>query len=268
MIMLKEEISSESILHLGSFSHKEKSVSSDSDEALEKGNRSPLFELVPRKDFPRSQNISLESGDNKCSDDEDNMGPDSIASGHIPSAPIRATAEFSGIMGEPQLGSGLGEDEVDSQNKEEKGQGENGPNQRIGTASVLGCRIKSRRECLKNPAGQSANRLLAEIAASALICLKILTGHLSSSSWFPPPNYVVQFILELKIDYVTRVVMSQLKGCFVRFSINKYASNVGQKCLNAFDDGQVNLIVSEVVTTLIFEQFIKILSVIMLPSLH
>ncbi|GAB4852798.1 hypothetical protein Ancab_017004 [Ancistrocladus abbreviatus] len=59
-------------------------------------------------------------------------------------------------------------------------------------------------------------------------------------------NYVVQFILELKVDHVTRVVMSQLKGCFVRFSIKKYASNVIQKCLNASDDGQVNLIISKV----------------------
>ncbi|GAB4852770.1 hypothetical protein Ancab_016977, partial [Ancistrocladus abbreviatus] len=57
-------------------------------------------------------------------------GPDSIASGPIPRAPIRASTEFSGIMGEPQLGSGLGEDEVDSQSKEEKGEGENRPNQR------------------------------------------------------------------------------------------------------------------------------------------
>ncbi|GAB4852780.1 hypothetical protein Ancab_016986, partial [Ancistrocladus abbreviatus] len=81
-------------------------------------------------------------------------------------------------------------------------------------------------------------------------------------------NYVVQFILELDIDHVTRVVMSKLKRCFVQFSINKYANNVVLKCLNASDDGQVNLIVNEVVTTLIFKQIIKILSVIMLPSLH
>ncbi|GAB4852790.1 hypothetical protein Ancab_016998, partial [Ancistrocladus abbreviatus] len=73
---VKEEISSESIFHLGSFSHKEESESLDFDEASEKGNRSPVFELVPRKDFPRSQNISLaedRSGEfailvsNKCS---------------------------------------------------------------------------------------------------------------------------------------------------------------------------------------------------------
>ncbi|GAB4852800.1 hypothetical protein Ancab_017005 [Ancistrocladus abbreviatus] len=117
-------------------------------------------------------------------------------------------------MGEPQLGSAIGEDKVDGQNKEEKGEGENGPNQRIGIASVLGCRIKNRRVRRMSP-------LLDK-------------------------NYVVQFILELKVDHVTRVVMSQLKGCFVRFSIKKYASNVIQKCLNASDDGQVNLIISKV----------------------
>ncbi|GAB4852767.1 hypothetical protein Ancab_016975 [Ancistrocladus abbreviatus] len=75
----------------------------------------------------------------------DNIGPDAIASGPIPSAPLWASAEFSGIMGEPQLGSALGEDEVDSRNKEEKGAGENRPDQRIGIAIALGCRIKSRR---------------------------------------------------------------------------------------------------------------------------
>ncbi|GAB4852796.1 hypothetical protein Ancab_017003 [Ancistrocladus abbreviatus] len=136
-----------------------------------------------------------------------------------------------------------------AKNKEEKGEGENGPNQRIGIASVLGCRIKSRRECLKNPTGLCANRLLVEIAASELILSKDPYG-LAKLLFLVPATVILAslllFILELKIDHVTRVVMSQLKRCFVRFSIKKYASNVIQKCLNVSDDGQVNLIISKV----------------------
>ncbi|GAB4852758.1 hypothetical protein Ancab_016967 [Ancistrocladus abbreviatus] len=91
------------------------------------------------------------------------------------------------------------------------------------------------RQCMKRFPNDLNKPLLDKLA---LHCIEIAMDK--------SENYVVQFILELRIDQVTRLVISQLKGCFVRFSVNKYASNVVQKCLNASDDGQVNLIVSEI----------------------
>ncbi|KAL8257122.1 hypothetical protein R6Q59_029163 [Mikania micrantha] len=44
-------------------------------------------------------------------------------------------------------------------------------------------------------------------------------------------NYVLQHMVELRSSGVTELLVRQFQGCFVSLSKNKYASNVGEKCL-------------------------------------
>lgn len=62
-------------------------------------------------------------------------------------------------------------------------------------------------------------------------------------------NYVVQNILGLKIAHVTSDILKQLRGSFVSLSMNKYGSNVVEKCLKESENEQGMQIVEEIISS-------------------
>lgn len=60
-------------------------------------------------------------------------------------------------------------------------------------------------------------------------------------------NYVVQFILGLRLPQYTTLILRQLEGNFVYLAMNKYGSNVVEKCLKESTEDQISEIISELV---------------------
>ncbi|WCJ17862.1 pumilio 12 [Euphorbia peplus] len=82
--------------------------------------------------------------------------------------------------------------------------------------------------------GELKDRLLSEVAANALI----LSEH-------PYGNYVVQFILELKISRAEATIVERLMRNFVTLSMNKYGSNVVEKCMKYCNENNATNILQE-----------------------
>lgn len=92
-------------------------------------------------------------------------------------------------------------------------------------------------QCVEHAVGEPRERLIAEITSNALL----LSEH-------PYGNYVVQYILGLKLGAATTAIMAQLSGSFVPLSMSKYGSNVVEKFLkDQPEDEQVDLIVMELI---------------------
>lgn len=61
-------------------------------------------------------------------------------------------------------------------------------------------------------------------------------------------NYVVQYLLDLRMPQITENLLRQLKGSFLFLSCNKYGSNVVEKCLLVSQQEQTTQIVMELIT--------------------
>lgn len=70
-------------------------------------------------------------------------------------------------------------------------------------------------------------------------------------------NYVVQFILELKIPSAIRSLISEFEGNYVHLSIQKFGSHVVEKCLHVFDDESRSRIIHELLSASPFEQLLQ-----------
>lgn len=70
-------------------------------------------------------------------------------------------------------------------------------------------------------------------------------------------NYVVQFILELKIAYATSKLISQFEGNYVHLSTQKFSSHVVEKCLSVSDDVVRSNIIHELLSANHFEQLLQ-----------
>ncbi|XP_024959803.1 putative pumilio homolog 8, chloroplastic [Cynara cardunculus var. scolymus] len=93
-------------------------------------------------------------------------------------------------------------------------------------------------QCVLHANGVSKERLLTEIIANAL--------HLAEH---PYGNYVVQHILGMQIPGVTADILQRLSGNFVTLAMNKYASNVVEKCLKDAPDDQSIPIIREIINS-------------------
>lgn len=90
-------------------------------------------------------------------------------------------------------------------------------------------------QCVEHAVGEPRERLIAEITSNALL----LSEH-------PYGNYVVQYIVGLRLGAATDNIMAQLSGSFVSLSMSKYGSNVVEKFLkDQPEDDQVEFIVRE-----------------------
>ncbi|KAK2974511.1 hypothetical protein RJ640_018676 [Escallonia rubra] len=60
-------------------------------------------------------------------------------------------------------------------------------------------------------------------------------------------NYVVQYLLGMKVPRVTADILEQLAGSYVSLAKNKYGSNVVERCLKECSDDQITKIIEELI---------------------
>ncbi|KAJ0077769.1 hypothetical protein Patl1_37015 [Pistacia atlantica] len=107
-----------------------------------------------------------------------------------------------------------------------------------------GCCVLQR--CISHSSGEYRDNLIAEISVNGLRLAEDAFG-----------NYVVQFILELKIPYAIRSLISEFEGNYVHLSIQKFSSHVVEKCLHVFDDESRSRIIHELLSASPFEQLLQ-----------
>lgn len=70
-------------------------------------------------------------------------------------------------------------------------------------------------------------------------------------------NYVVQFILELRIPSATSTLTSQFEGNYVHLSTQKFSSHVVEKCLDVLNYESRSRIIRELLSVSHFEQLLQ-----------
>lgn len=70
-------------------------------------------------------------------------------------------------------------------------------------------------------------------------------------------NYVVQFILELRIPSATSTLTSQFEGNYVHLSSQKFSSHVVEKCLDVLHYESRSKIIHEFLSVPHFEQLLQ-----------
>ncbi|MQM12202.1 hypothetical protein Taro_045116 [Colocasia esculenta] len=70
-------------------------------------------------------------------------------------------------------------------------------------------------------------------------------------------NYVVQYLLELKVASGTDDVLDQLEGNFGYLSVQKYSSNVVEKCLECAREPRRIRIISELINSPLLLQILQ-----------
>ncbi|KAJ7570225.1 hypothetical protein O6H91_01G110600 [Diphasiastrum complanatum] len=99
-----------------------------------------------------------------------------------------------------------------------------------------GCCVLQR--CVDFSSGPQRDRLFSEIAANALVL-----------SQDPYGNYVVQYILDLNILWASNEVMVRLGGNYPQLAMQKFSSNVVEKCLKLADEENRTRIIHELITS-------------------
>ncbi|CAI9104012.1 OLC1v1002615C1 [Oldenlandia corymbosa var. corymbosa] len=107
-----------------------------------------------------------------------------------------------------------------------------------------GCCVLQR--CISHSGGEHRESLIAEISANALFLAQDAFG-----------NYVVQFILELKIPSATSKLTSQFEGNYVHLSTQKFSSHVVEKCLVTCNNEVRSKIIHEMLAATHFEQLLQ-----------
>eukprot|EP00899_Mesostigma_viride_P004092 jgi/Mesvir1/13684/Mv02120-RA.1 len=100
-----------------------------------------------------------------------------------------------------------------------------------------GCCVLQR--CVDHATGAEQQRLLQQIAANALVLAQDPFG-----------NYVVQYILDLRLPWISYEVMRRLEGHYPFLATQKFSSNVVEKCVKlASDEGSRSRLVHELATS-------------------
>ncbi|XVE93119.1 hypothetical protein REPUB_Repub01dG0162700 [Reevesia pubescens] len=107
-----------------------------------------------------------------------------------------------------------------------------------------GCCVLQR--CISHSTGEYRDKLVYEISTNGLLLAQDAYG-----------NYVVQFILELKIPSATSTLISQFEGNYVHLSSQKFSSHVVEKCLVVLNDDSRSRIIRELLSATHFEQLLQ-----------
>ncbi|KAK0604723.1 hypothetical protein LWI29_018743 [Acer saccharum] len=70
-------------------------------------------------------------------------------------------------------------------------------------------------------------------------------------------NYVVQFVFELRFPWATMDILDQLEGNFGDLSMQKYSSNVVEKCLKYAGEEQCTRIIRELISNAHLDQLMQ-----------
>ncbi|XP_004228945.2 pumilio homolog 12 [Solanum lycopersicum] len=92
-------------------------------------------------------------------------------------------------------------------------------------------------KCLSQSDGGQRNRLIYEITSNALVL-----------SQDPFGNYVVQYIFDIRLSWATTNIFDQVRGKFGDLSMQKYSSNVVEKCLKHVDEERSSYIIEELLS--------------------
>ncbi|XP_061363250.1 putative pumilio homolog 7, chloroplastic [Gastrolobium bilobum] len=107
-----------------------------------------------------------------------------------------------------------------------------------------GCCVLQR--CIGHSSGEHREKLVAEISANALLLAQDQFG-----------NYVVQFILDLRIPSAIATLSWQFKGNYVHLSMQKFGSHVVEKCLAVFNVENQSRVIDELLSAPRFEQLLQ-----------
>eukprot|EP00268_Persea_americana_P059230 TRINITY_DN7245_c0_g2_i3.p1 TRINITY_DN7245_c0_g2~~TRINITY_DN7245_c0_g2_i3.p1 ORF type:complete len:829 (-),score=172.02 TRINITY_DN7245_c0_g2_i3:376-2862(-) len=107
-----------------------------------------------------------------------------------------------------------------------------------------GCCVLQR--CIFYSTGEYRENLVAEISANGLLLAQDAFG-----------NYVVQYILELKIPSAIANLISQFEGNYTHLSTQKFSSNVVEKCLKVLGEESRSRIIHELLSSSQFEQLLQ-----------
>ncbi|KAL5157063.1 putative pumilio 7, chloroplastic [Glycine soja] len=107
-----------------------------------------------------------------------------------------------------------------------------------------GCCVLQR--CIGHSRGEHREKLVEEISANALLLAQDQFG-----------NYVVQFILDLRIPSATATLSLQFEGKYVHLSMQKFGSHVVEKCLAVFNDENRSRVIHELLSAPHFEQLLQ-----------
>ncbi|KAL2615449.1 hypothetical protein GLYMA_08G073100v4 [Glycine max] len=107
-----------------------------------------------------------------------------------------------------------------------------------------GCCVLQR--CIGHSNGEYQEKLIAEICANALLLAQDQFG-----------NYVVQFILDLKIPSATACIRLQFEGNYAHLSRQKFGSHVVEKCLAVFNDENRSRVILELLSMPHFEHLLQ-----------
>ncbi|MCL7030840.1 hypothetical protein MKW94_010798 [Papaver nudicaule] len=100
-------------------------------------------------------------------------------------------------------------------------------------------------KCLDNSDFEQKRHLICQVNSNALIL-----------SQDPFGNYVVQFILELEVPWATSEALSQLDGKYGNLSMQKYSSNVVEKCLKHSGEEHRPRIIKELISDSCLDQIL------------
>ncbi|KAK9930544.1 hypothetical protein M0R45_027580 [Rubus argutus] len=100
-------------------------------------------------------------------------------------------------------------------------------------------------KCIAHASGRHRDKLVTEVSRNGLLL-----------SQDPYGNYVVQYVIELKIPSVMARLVSQLKGHFVLLSMQKCSSHVVEKCLKHYEESRQKVI-QELLSVSHFEQLLQ-----------
>ncbi|EOY16020.1 Pumilio 7, putative [Theobroma cacao] len=106
-----------------------------------------------------------------------------------------------------------------------------------------GCCVLQR--CIAHSNGQHRDKLITQISRNGLLLAQDPFG-----------NYVVQYIIELKVPSAIGNLLSQFKGHYVQLSMQKFSSHVVEKCLKHFSESR-SQIIRELISVGHFEHLLQ-----------
>eukprot|EP00249_Psilotum_nudum_P011055 c22941_g1_i4 orf=265-753(-) len=113
----------------------------------------------------------------------------------------------------------------------------------IATHQHGGCVLQ---HCIDISSGVQQQWLVAEIASNALVL-----------SQDPFGNYVVQYILDMAMPWAAIEVIARLEGTFSCLSMQKFNSNVFEKCLKLAGEESKSCIIQELVASYCLGQLLQ-----------
>ncbi|KAG2699128.1 hypothetical protein I3843_07G177200 [Carya illinoinensis] len=106
-----------------------------------------------------------------------------------------------------------------------------------------GCCVLQR--CIARSVAEHRDKLAGEVSRNGILLAQDPYG-----------NYVVQYIIELKIPSASAKLFSQFKGNFVQLSKQKFSSHVVEKCLTHFEEHRPRII-RELLSESHFDQLLQ-----------